>query len=73
MGNPNGDVGTDKSAKIVVALCVLLLAAAMFLSFRNQRLFDEIARLQQENLDRAGIIGWVRIDPETVQLYFVRR
>jgi len=73
MESPNCGVGTERSAKVVVALCVLLLAVAMFLSFRNQRLFDDIARLQRENLDRAGVIGWVRMDPETKQLSFVRR
>lgn len=73
MKSPNCGAGTDRSAKIAVALCVLFLAVAMFLSFRNQRLFDDIARLQRENLDRAGVVGWVRMDPETKQLCFVRR
>ena len=70
---PNGGAGADRSEKIVVALCVLLLAVAMFLSCHNQSLFDDIARLEREHLDRAGVIGWVRLDPETKQIYFVRR
>lgn len=68
-----GSQSTDRSAKIVVVLSVLLLAAAMFSSFRNQRPFDDIAKMQQENLDRAGVIGWVRMDPDTRQLCFVAR
>ncbi|MBU4273991.1 MAG: hypothetical protein KKA28_19335 [Planctomycetes bacterium] len=73
MKSPNAGAGADRPEKIVSALCVLLLAVAMFLSYHNQRLFDDIARLEREHLDRDGVIGWVRLDPETKQLFFVRR
>lgn len=59
--------------KIITALCLSLVAGAMLACHVNQCLRLEIARLEEARLDAAGVIGWIRLDPETSQLVFVER
>lgn len=59
--------------KIVIAMFLVLIAGAAVFAHVNQQLRVDIARLEMERLDQAGLIGWVSLDPETVQLYFVGR
>lgn len=59
--------------RIVAALCVLLVFAGIIKSCRDQQLCIAQALSDQDHLDRAGVIGWVRLDPGTKQLYFVGR
>lgn len=63
----------DLAEKIVAGLCVLAVAVGMVWAVRHQRFMEDTARLEQEGIDRAGVIGWVRLDQETKQLYFVGR
>ena len=59
--------------RIVAALCVLLVFAGSVKSCRDQQHRAAQALLAQDHLNQAGVIGWVRLDPETKQLYFVAR
>lgn len=59
--------------KIITALFLTLLAGSMIACHINQGLRVELAQLEEERLDAAGVIGWVEIDPATMQLVFSRR
>lgn len=59
--------------KFLVCLFLTLLAGSMLAAHINQGLRVEIAQLEEARLDAAGVIGWVEIDPATMQLCFVRR
>ena len=59
--------------KIITAMFLVLVAGAAIFSHINQQLRVDIARLEMERLDQAGLIGWVSLDPATMQLYFVER
>lgn len=59
--------------KIVTAMFLVLVAGAAIFAHVNQQLRVDIARLEMERLNQAGLIGWVSIDQETMQLYFVAK
>ena len=59
--------------KIVTILFLVLIAGAAVFAHINQQLRVDIARLEMERLDQAGLIGWVSLDLKTMQLYFVER
>lgn len=63
----------EDADKIVTIMFVVLSVCAAIFAHVNQQLRVEIARLEVERLNQAGLIGWVRLDQETKQLYFVRR
>lgn len=63
----------EDADKIVTIMFVVLSVGAAIFSHVNQQLRVEIARLEVERLNQPGLIGWVRLDQETKQLYFVRR
>lgn len=62
-----------RTDKILVCLFIFLAAGAGIFAHINQGLRLEIALLEEARLDAAGVIGWVEIDPATMQLCFVRR
>ncbi|MHB1183367.1 MAG: hypothetical protein ACYC4A_01525 [Desulfobulbia bacterium] len=63
----------EDADKIVTIMFVVLSVGAAIFAHVNQQLRVEIARLEVERLNQTGLIGWVRLDQETKQLYFVRR
>lgn len=59
--------------KMVTAMFLVLIAGAAVFSHINQQLRVDISRLEMERLNQAGLIGWVSIDQETMQLHFVAK
>ncbi len=59
--------------KIVAALLFSLLAGAMIASHINQCKRLELARIEEQRLDMAGLVGWVQYDPDEMRFVYTER
>lgn len=59
----------DDADKIVTGLFVALVIGAGIFAHINQQLRVDIAKVESERLRQPMVIGWVRMDQETKQLY----
>ncbi len=59
--------------KITAVIFLLLLAGAMLYAHMAETARREMIRLEQQRLDRAGVIGWTRYDPDAMQFVYTER
>lgn len=59
--------------KIITSLFVFLIAGAAIFAHINQNLRVELARLEEQRLDMAGVVGWLRYDQEAMQFVYTGR